>query len=369
MLDSRAGFSPTRLALARRRRGLTKTKLASLAGVDVRSISGFETGEYSPGEETLSRFVEALAFPEDFFFGEDLSEPSPDAASFRALSTMTASKRDMALGQGAIALHLERWISSRFELPQPDLPDLGRDLSPEVASAAIRTHWGLGELPVTHLVHLLEAKGVRVFSLSVDADDVDAFSMWHGSTPFIFLNMRKSAERSRFDAAHELGHLLLHRHGPPQGKHLEREADAFASAFLMPRASVLSLAPRFPVLSHLVQLKKRWGVSVGALAYRLHVLEVLSDWHYRSLCVEMSQKGFRKREPEEGARESSQLLSKVFALLRKRGVGRQQVAAELHILPRELDELVFGLTTTAVPSDSLVAQPKTTPSGVLRRVK
>src|SRR4029077_3081434 len=119
-------------------------------------------------------------------------------------------------------------------------------------------------------------KGVRVFSLSLDAAEVDAFSMWRQRTPFVFLNTKKSAEHSRFDAAHELGHLVLHRHGSPQGREAEREANAFASAFLMPRATVLANMPRLATVDRLIKLKKYWAVSVAALAYRLHAVGVLS---------------------------------------------------------------------------------------------
>ena len=55
------------------------------------------------------------------------------------------------------------------------------------------------------MLHVLEAKGVRVFSLAENTRNVDAFSSWREERPFVFLNMQKTAERSRFDAAHELG--------------------------------------------------------------------------------------------------------------------------------------------------------------------
>ena len=155
--------------------------------------------------------VSSTGFPETFFFGDDLEEPALDTASFRSLSKMTARQRDTALGSGAIALLLNQWIESRFSLPSPNLPDLGRDASPESASEAVRREWGLGELPVKNMVHLLEAHGVRVYSLAIDAAEVDAFSMWRQNRPFVFLNT-KSSEHARFDAAHELGHLVLHRH-------------------------------------------------------------------------------------------------------------------------------------------------------------
>jgi hypothetical protein len=47
--------------------------------------------------------------------------------------------------------------------------------------------------------------------------------------------------RGRFDAAHELGHLVMHGHERPlPGPEAEREANQFASAFLMPRADVVA---------------------------------------------------------------------------------------------------------------------------------
>jgi Zn-dependent peptidase ImmA (M78 family)/DNA-binding XRE family transcriptional regulator len=341
-------FNPSRLTLARKRRGLTMTRLAELVGVEPRSISAYENDEFSPDTEKREQLAKALRFPVTFFAGDDLEQLSPDIASFRAMSKMTAAKRDMALGAGTIALHINYWIEEQFDLPAADLPDLSQEGGPEAAAASIRQLWGLGELPVKNMVHLLESRGVRVFSLAIDAREVDAFSMWHDSKSFIFLNTMKSAEHSRFDAAHELGHLVLHRHGEPQGQEVEREAHAFASAFLMPRGSVLANAPRFATVDRLVKLKHYWTVSVAALAYRLHAVGVLSEWHYRQLYIEISKRGYRKREPEEAPRETSQVLAKVFAALRDESVMKRHIAAQLHITPEEIEHLVFGLAVTGL---------------------
>lgn len=82
----------------------------------------------------------------------------------------------------------------------------------------IRNHWGIGERPIGNMVHLLEAKGVRVFSLTERSRRIDAYSLWLEGIPFVFLNTMKTAEHGRTDAAHELGHLLMHRHGAPRTK-------------------------------------------------------------------------------------------------------------------------------------------------------
>ena len=232
-------------------------------------------------------------------------------------------------------------------MPKPALPNV-RLATPEAAAAIVRTEWGLGTRPISNMVHLLESKGVRVFSLSVVAREVDAFSMWKDETPFVMLNVQKSSEHSRFDAAHELAHLVLHRQGAPIGKEAESEANRFASAFLMPDADVLAHATLNPSISALLQMKKRWKVSLAALNYRIHQLKLTTDYHYRNLCIQISRIGARTTEIGSIPRESSQLFAKILEMLAKDGVARSQVASELSITSDELDAMMFGLTFTAL---------------------
>jgi Zn-dependent peptidase ImmA (M78 family) len=337
---------------------MTKTRLAAEAKLTVRSVSAYEAGDMVPSDATIADLARVLRFPAEFFVAASLETPSPENASFRALSAMTAGQRDSALGAGALAIDLSEWLDAQFNLPKSTLPDL-RGHSPEAAAEAIRGAWGLGERPIKNVVHLLEAQGVRVFSLVEECSEVDAFSLWRKGTPYVFLNTMKSAERSRFDASHELGHLVLHRHGAPQGREAEHEADAFASAFLMPRGSVLAAAPRLPSLDFLVKLKRNWNVSVAALAHRLHALELLSDWHYRSICIELAQRGYKRTEPNAIPRETSQLLQKVFQAMREDGVTKPAIAKQLHMDPSELDSLVFGLVVTQVQGGGAPSGPGT----------
>ena len=366
-------FNPLRLTLARKRRGMKKRELAERIGLTEKSVSNYEAGSQEPESGTLKKLSEALRFPEAFFFGDDPEVLTPDVASFRSLSKMTASQRDSALGSGVIALLLNDWIESRFQLPEPDVPDLGRDggaitdaggdrgsqepegypsrassQDPEVAAGMLRAHWGVGELSIKNLIALLESKGIRVFSLAIDAKEVDAFSMWKGGRPYVFLNTFKSAEHCRFDAAHELGHLVLHKHAQPQGPDLEREANAFASAFLMPKSSVLANAPKSATLPSLIRHKKHWSVSVAALNYRLHALGITTDWTYRTLCIQLAQAGYRVKEPESINHEKSLVLEKVFSALREEGLSKVDVANQLSIFPEEINELTFGLMLNAL---------------------
>lgn len=338
-------FNAGRLAIARKRRQLTKKDLAGKAGITALTLTRIENGETAePEAETIAALAKALDYPSDFFSLPDCDELETEAVSFRSLSSLTARQRDAALAAGSIAFLLDEWVNARFDLPKPDLIDL-RDEDPAAAAEALRGHWGIGSKPISSMVKLLEAKGVRVFALSEQHKNVDAYSCWKDGVPFIFLNTFKSAERSRFDAAHELGHLVLHIHGASGGRDVEREADTFASHFLIHRGDLLSNLQSAGSLSKLISAKQRWGVSVAALARTAFDAGLITDWHYRELCKQMSVRGYRSNEPEAMEREQSVLWKKIFEELWRDGITRQTMAKELRIPEDEIHSLMGELVT------------------------
>ncbi|MDD3012290.1 MAG: XRE family transcriptional regulator [Candidatus Gastranaerophilales bacterium] len=342
-------FTPSRLTFARKRRGLTKAELAKSVGLSSQAISNFESENHkdTPADKTLSEIANALNFPINFFHGPKVNEISIEAASFRALSKMTAAQRNSALAAGQLAYLLNGWIEEKFDLPNHNLPHY-RDETAQSAATKLRQEWQLGERPIANIIHLLESKGIRVYSLVEDSLNVDAFSCWDDGTPFIFLNTLKSSEHSRFDAAHELGHLILHRHGVPRSQQSEKDANSFASAFLMPEASVRALCPYMPTLHNLIQLKHQWIVSVAALVYRLKDLQLLTEWQHRMLVIELAQKGYTKKEPEPAEKETSQILTKVFNALKEDNINKDDIAKDLMISKIELEKLVFGLPLVGI---------------------
>jgi Zn-dependent peptidase ImmA (M78 family)/DNA-binding XRE family transcriptional regulator len=353
-----ATLTPSRLALARKRRGLTLVQLAAAVQVSARSLSGYENGAQEPSPRTLRRLAAALDVPAGFLTAGDVDEIPVDAISFRALSKLTAGQRDIARSAARIALMLAEWIEARFHLPEADVPSLPR-LDPETAAEVVRARWGLGVAPLGHLVRLLEAHGVRVFSLAAECAEVDAFSfVWRGC-PYVLLNTGKTGERGRFDAAHELGHLVLHsEHRVPHGPDAEQEANRFAAAFLMPRASVLAHGLTAATSDRILESKEVWQVSAMALTHRLHELDLLSDWGYRTACVDLSRRGYRTAEPGGIARETSPLLDTVFKRLRAEGIKPAQVADDLQITTAELNRHVFGLVPTAVAGATNTTPPR-----------
>lgn len=339
-------FEPTRLVIARDRSGLTQRALSDLIGVSPRAIKAYESGAMNPSRETLRDMAKAVGYPEAFFEAPELDLLPLEAASFRALTKASAKLRSRAVASGTFALCLlYPFLSERFELPAVDVPDL-RDETPAGAAEALRQHWGLGQRPIPHIVSLLESRGIRVFSLSEDCEAIDAFSLWRDGTPFVFLNTKKTPERSIFDAAHELAHLVLHRHGVPQGHDIEYDADRFASSFLLPEAAIRAEAPPNPTLPAVVDMKARWRASAAAIGRRLHDLNLMSDWHYTKFNKELSWRG-RRNEPGPLARQTSVVLAKALAALAEEGLDAKAIASELHLPVHEVRALTFGLTLVA----------------------
>jgi Zn-dependent peptidase ImmA (M78 family)/DNA-binding XRE family transcriptional regulator len=344
-------FTASRLTLARKRRGFTLVEVAERVGVTAQSISNYENGRQVPSAQVLDNLARVLRFPVSFFSAPEVDPITTDQVSFRARSKLPARKREIALSVGSLAIEFHDWISKRYSLPIADLPSLNKP-DPETAAGIVRSRWNLGSAPIGNAVNLLEAHGVRVFSLAPEHADVDAFSFYYDDTPFVFLNTMKSAERGRFDAAHELGHLVLHAQGYDLTRiQAEQEANDFASAFLMPRESVIAHMPASPLTDQILKGKKIWNIAALALTYRLHDIGMLSDWHYRTACIELGRRGFRGDEPDGIERETSQLLTKVFMSLRKRKISINEVARDLSVTPEDLNSCVFGLVLTLLEGD------------------
>jgi Zn-dependent peptidase ImmA (M78 family) len=337
-------FNVARLELARKRRRYTAKTLSELANVAPVTLSRVVNGLQTPDDQTVEKLISALKFPREFFFKDDPVGIDPTAASFRSFTAMTARERDAALSAGSLAYEAADWLKSQFNLPVADLLDLSFERNASAAARMLRQYWAIGEKPIANMVKLLEAKGVRVFSLAENTKNVDAFSCWRDGEPYIFLNTFKTAERSRFDAAHELAHLVLHKHGgPQQGRSAELEAHEFASSFLMPQDDVLAHIPFVSSLDHIVRAKKRWGVSVAALAHRLHRIKLLTDWQYRTFCIQINRK-YGSDEPDGLPAERSSVWQMVLSELWKSGVTRERIALDLKIPADEMENLIFGLT-------------------------
>lgn len=344
-------MTESRITLARMYRGLNKRELAEAVNVSPRAITGFEKGETKPSTDTMERIAAALRFPVSFFELPEVDLPQPSAVSFRARRRMSRKQRDQAISSSAFGIGFSDWLDKNFDLPSVDIPDLS-GMHPEEAATMLRSIWKLGEMPIADMISTLEAHGVRVFSITEASLAVDAYSFWNESNgrPFVFLTTAKSGERRRMDAAHELGHLCMHRKIDleEETREIEREADTFASAFLMPRSGFISSVPRGCTLSDFLRIKQVWKVSLAACVYRAHALGLLTDWQYRNMFKTMSSNGMRKEEPLPMIPERSQVATKVIDLERQEFGSIEEIIRETGIPHSLIQSITFSSPGVAI---------------------
>jgi len=336
-------YNPYRFIVAKQRRGIKGSDLAKITGLNPKTISRLKT-DTDPGKDTIEIIAKALRYPVEFFYMPNIEVLSEHAVSFRSLSKMTALNRDAAIAAGSLGILFWEWVDNRFDLPKPDVPDL-RFCNPEEAAIALRQHWKIGQKPIRDIVKLIESKGVRVLSLCIDTKQIDAYSFFKNEMPYVFLNNFKTAEHSVFDTAHELGHLILHQHSElTLSKQVEAQANEFAAAFLMPRSDLSAKAPRRITAGSIIKMKKRWNVSAMALTHRLKQIGRVSDWQYRSLCIDLSKRGYRTSEPDGIERQKSVVVQRVLEALWKERITKKEIASDLNIPVDELENLLFKLT-------------------------
>ncbi|MEU4448898.1 XRE family transcriptional regulator [Actinosynnema sp. NPDC050801] len=345
-------LTPSRLVLARTRRGLTAVELARKAGTSPASIGDYEHGRRRPRPDTAARLTEALGFPPGFLEADDV--PEVEVAFDGTRAQPSQRQRDAAVSAARLAVDFDGWLSRAFTFPEPDVPTWEHP-DPETAAEVVRARWGIPHRPAPNMVHLLEAHGVRVFSLPPDCAAAGPFSCHHDGTPYVFLDPTAAPGQARFDTARELGHLTGNV-----------DAHAFATAFLLPRAGVLAAIPRGPLTEHVVAHSATWHVSPLTLAHRLHALGLLTRTQHATVCAQLARRsagtdrrtaGMDRGTAGMDRRETSQRLTKVFRALRARGTTPHGIARELLLDVEELNGLVFGLVLTALPGQGDTGRP------------
>lgn len=311
-------FEPSRLTLARELRGLTKADLAPKINRTPSAVSQFESGRARPDAQTVAALSLALAVPLAFFATRPvIGTLALDACHFRSLRSATQSNRRRLLASASITSELVSILEEEVEMPREQVSQVARPAHTpeqiESCAADVRQAWNLGQGPIPDLVRLFESKGIVVAHVPESCREVDAFSTWCGPRPFIFLVSEKGyASRARFDAGHELGHLVMHADVAPGSTEAERDANRFASAFLLPKEPFLAECPRWLDFEHLYELKRRWGVSVPALVRRAHDLGIFSEATYRRANVRLNKTRERYSQRNEPPAESPTMIAKAL---------------------------------------------------------
>lgn len=288
-----------RLQQARKAARVRQQEVADQLGVARTTIVAIEKGERRVRPTELVQFAALYKRPVGEFLRTAAPEPSfavqlratiaPDAPVDEMLERVTSEFQSLCEDY----VELERICKA--PLPRdypPERPTGGTALDRAAEDLAVseRARLGLGDGPIPNLRDLLEHEvGLRIFYVDMPSDASGMFYFSDALGGCIAVNRKHREERRRNSLAHEYLHFLTSRYQfeiaianryRRRPSH-ERLANAFAPAFLMPRAG---LSRRFHetkrsrgdfTVADLCTLAAYYVVSVESLTRRLEQLRLV----------------------------------------------------------------------------------------------
>lgn len=353
---------------ARKARRLSLAQLAEKIGVTDSAISKYERELSKPSSKILIKLSDVLEFPIGFFLTKSINDDVEDSMIyFRSNKNITKKLKEACKVRIHWIDNAYKFIDSYFELPKVNLPDWGNlDIDNldqymiEELAEKLREYWGIGEDPIQNMINLLQKNGFIITKLSIGTSKIDGFSMWKNNKPYIFIGKEKnSAVRSRFDLAHELGHLILHNNiarddFENERDILEKQADIFAGAFLLPRTS-FSREMINSSIDSLVLLKRKWKVSISAMIKRIERLDILTENQVKYLKDQMRKYKYYKNEPLDNLLEGEKpyLFKQSFQILIDQNIIRkEEILSIFNINKNEIIEL-FALNDNFFSDDKM----------------
>lgn len=304
-------FNGDRLRIARIYRNMTISDLEKKISVTKQAISQYEKSIIAPKSEVLFQLVSALKFPLDFFTEIDNGTTKVENTFFRSLSGVKKLDLNTEEIKTEVIVRLYNFLNGYLEFPKLVLPtiDYKNVIDIEDVTLKLRGFWGLNNDPIENIVNLLEKNGIIVSSLATISTKIDAFTQIHKINDHhqfcVVLGNEKQTMVSRnFDAAHELGHIILHSKlsnikdlSNEEFKELEVEANAFAASFLLPKNDFFADLVNPTNLEAYLQLKKKWKVSVSTMVMRAKQLGRVNSLQYKNLMKLISYRKWGKVEP------------------------------------------------------------------------
>lgn len=361
-----------RIRQARELRGLTQSELADELNVSQSFVAQVEGGRSNPPDDFVNKLVFRLKFPVRFFEQPPNEDFPVGSLLFRAHTSMTDFEQR----------EIYRWAQTEYEIYRTitkvraikELP-LRVPLSqkpPALAAATARSELGLSpDAPIPNLINALEKAGVLVIALPGSFRGRDAFSLWAAwqgdqRRPVIVV-AEQPADRLRMSVAHELGHLVMHHPLTMLGD-VEGQAKEFGGCFLLPENAMrYDLTP--PVtLDTFLNLKPKWGVSMQALIYRAHELQIITPRKKDYLFAKLNARGWKIREPLSHAvpLEKPRAIRKIAELVYGYPINYERLAADTNHLKEFVQQVMESYSgrpkTKDEPPD---ADSPQTPGGVI----
>ncbi len=266
------------VARLRRDRGLSQAALAEKVGISRLSLGKIERGLVAPRARTIAALSNALGAST-----AELVTPVQSLARVRFRARRRVNSREQILGETSAWLSAYNSLEQSLGVAQPFRLEslVGSAMSPKDLAAEARSVLSIAPSePIRDVCGLLEENGVKMLMLEKASDLFFGLSVGKSDGgPAVVVNTwdRISVERWIFTALHELGHLLMHMDAYDRDESVEieseeRQADRFASHFLMPEDTFAkewdeTAGHRF--VDRVFKVKRIFRVSYKTVLYRL----------------------------------------------------------------------------------------------------
>ena len=298
-----------RLKRFRLARGMSLTNLAAAIDglVSSQTLSKYERGKLQPTAATLNQIASALGVKSAQLWGEPPCYV--EWITFRKRARL--GKRAQERIQSFVAEEFEKRVQLReqiydgnaLEFPVLSVPVRNLE-DAEEAALVLRNTLNLGIDPIANLIGVLEDHYIHIIEVDANEafDGISAVARDSNNKPLAAAIATRSdvpGDRQRLNIAHELGHLILKL---CEDIDAEKAAFRFGAAFLAPaeqlRRDVGEKRTRIQ-RSELFYLKKRYGMSIQAILFRLRDLGIITDAYYKKWCIQINKFGWKKHEPIE----------------------------------------------------------------------
>lgn len=301
---SASGFNCRMLTLARHARYCSQTDIADRLGVSQPLVAKWEASEElaEPSYEQLGLLAADWGFDPALFYINQPIEADRGGEYFHR-ARKGAKRSDIKATHAwcsIMELQTDRMLE-RCSLSEDEIPDIDPDNHAgdvEKIAGLARLRMGVAPGPISDLIKLVEMRGGLVMDRDFEIDGMDALCRWVPGLPKIFyVNGGAPTDRMRLSLAHELGHTIMHFQRDIEYHLAEDQAQRFAAAFLLPASEVRRDFVGRLDFKRLMALKRKWRVSMQALAYRAHQIGCIDQTRFKSIFQQLSRKGWRKTEP------------------------------------------------------------------------
>lgn len=251
------------------------------------AISKYEKNQISPNSTVLIALSKALEQPVDYFFRPFTL--NIETVKFRKKKSVLSVKQENSIRQNVADL-IERYINIEeicndailFSSPFAESVSTAEQI--KSAAKKLRALWNVGLDGIVNVIELLEEHGVKVLEIEAPNSFDGLSSLVNEKYPVAILNKKFSAERKRFTALHELGHLLFTFPKDISENDEEKLCNLFASEMLIPEEVFKGLVDaRRQDISYqeLKAVQMQYGISCDMMMYKAENCGIISEQHKR----------------------------------------------------------------------------------------